>query len=119
MKTCTALIVGIFERFCFFDEVFLMARTSTEQLFIERPLYRRFLHNDHTLFPVTSVKTFLCNVIGFTIYHLSEAATGGVLLEKVFLEILQNSQENTSGKVSFLIKLQAEATASDLSRVFS
>ena len=41
------LIVGIFERFGCFDEVFLMAVVSTEQLFIERPLYRRFLHNDH------------------------------------------------------------------------
>ena len=46
-------------------------------------------------------KKVLCNVIGFTIFHLSEAATGGVLLEKVFLEILQNSQENAWSKVSF------------------
>ena len=30
-----------------------------------------------------------------------EAATGGVLYKKVFLEILQNSQENTCGRVSF------------------
>ena len=30
-------------------------------------------------------------------------------VKKVFLEILQNSQENTCAKVSFLIKLQAEA----------
>ena len=52
-------------------------------------------------------------------FHLSEAATGGVLLEEVFLEILQNLQENTCGKVSFSIKVQAEATASDLSCVFS
>ena len=37
LKTCTALIVGIFERICF-NETFLMARTSTEQLFIERPM---------------------------------------------------------------------------------
>ena len=29
-----------------------MALTSTEQLFIERPLYRRFLHNDHL--PISS-----------------------------------------------------------------
>ena len=29
------------------------------------------------------------------------------LREKVFLEILQNSQENTCARVSFLIKLQA------------
>ena len=37
-----------------------------------------------------------------------EGATGGVLKEKVFLQILQNLQENTCAKVSFLIKLQAE-----------
>ena len=35
-----------------------------------------------------------------------EAATRGVLLKKVFLEISQNSQENTCVKDSFLIKLQ-------------
>ena len=43
----TALIAALSERFCRFDEVFLMALTSAEQLFIEKPLYRRFLHNDH------------------------------------------------------------------------
>ena len=47
--------------------------------------------------------------------HLdTEAATEGVLYEKMFLEILQNSQENTCAKVSFLIKLQAGATSEDL-----
>ena len=35
-------------------------------------------------------KKVLCNVIGFTIFYLSEAVNGGVLLEKVLLEILQN-----------------------------
>ena len=39
---------------------------------------------------------------------VSEAATGGVLYKKVFLEISQNSQENTYARVSFLMKLQAE-----------
>ena len=34
--------------------------------------------------------------MGFTIVHFPEAATGGVLLEKVLLEILQNLQVNTS-----------------------
>ena len=38
---------------------------------------------------------------------MPEAASTGVLSEKVFLKILQNSQENTSARVSFLIKLQA------------
>ena len=35
---------------------------------------------------------------------ITEAATRGVLCEKVFLEISQNSQENTCARVSFLIK---------------
>ena len=39
--------------------------------------------------------------------QLIEAATRGVLYEKVFLEILQNSQENACARVSFWIKLQA------------
>ena len=118
LKPCTALFVDILERICCFNEVFLVALTFTEQLFIERPLQRRFLHN---FLPISSnlSKKILCKVIDFKIFHLSVAATGGVLLEKVFLDILQNLQENNCGKVSFLIKLQAEATASDISRVFS
>ena len=52
-----------------FNKAFLMELTSTEQLFIERPWYKCFLHNDN-LFPVTS-KKFLCNVIGFIIFHVS------------------------------------------------
>ena len=39
----------------------------------------------------------------------TEAATRRVLLEKVFLEISQNSQENTRARASFLVKLQASA----------
>ena len=35
-----------------------------------------------------------------------EAATGGVLQEKLFLEISQNSRANTYARVSILIKLQ-------------
>ena len=38
---------------------------------------------------------------------MTEAATGGVLYEKVLLEISQNPQENTCARVSFLIKFQA------------
>ena len=37
----------------------------------------------------------------------TETATKGVLYKKVFLEISQNSQENTCARVFFLIKLQA------------
>ena len=39
--------------------------------------------------------------------HQPEATTSGVLWKKVFLEMSQNSQENTCARVSFLIKLQA------------
>ena len=40
-------------------------------------------------------------------FLLIETATRRVLWKKVFLEISQNSQESTSARVSFLIKLQA------------
>ena len=39
---------------------------------------------------------------------MTEAATGGVL-KKLFLKLSQNSQKNTSVRVSCLIKFQAEA----------
>ena len=55
-----------------------------------------------TFLTVTCVKKIICIVIAFTIFHLSVAATGGVLLEKVYLETSQNSRKNTYGKVSFL-----------------
>ena len=41
-------------------------------------------------------------------WQSSEAVTGGVLEKKEFLEILQNSKENTCVRVSFLIKLQTK-----------
>ena len=47
------------------------------------------------------------NTMGFGQVLLSEAATEGILQKKIILKILQNSQENTFSKVSFLIKLQA------------
>ena len=42
--------------------------------------------------------------------EFTEAATGGVLWKKVFLEISQNSQENTCARASFLINLEASGT---------
>ena len=52
-----------------------------------------------------SIKSF--SALNITVN--TEAVTGGVLFEKVFLELSQNSQENTRARVSFLIKLQASA----------
>ena len=40
-------------------------------------------------------------------FNSSEAATGGALEEKMFLEISQNSQEKTCTRASILKKLQA------------
>ena len=51
-----------------------------------------------------------------------EAATQRCLQEKVFLEISQNSQENTCARVSFLIKLKAACNfikKENLAQVFS
>ena len=41
------------------------------------------------------------------LFITTEAPTRVVLWKKVFLEILQSSQENTCARVSFWIKLQA------------
>ena len=44
--------------------------------------------------------------VSFLLGIKTEAATGGVLLEKAFLKISQNSQKNTYARDSFLIKLR-------------
>ena len=48
-------------------------------------------------------KCFFANAL------ISEAVARSCSVKKAFLEISQNSQENTCARVSFLIKLQAEA----------
>ena len=51
-----------------------------------------------------------------------EAATGDILLKKVFLEISENSQENNCPRASILIKLQAASNfikIEALAQVFS
>ena len=56
-------------------------------------------------------------------YHFWEAVTRRCSVKKVFLEISQNSEENTSVRASFLIKLLAEACnfikKETVARVFS
>ena len=47
--------------------------------------------------------------MGLNHVNNEEAATGGALWEKVFLEISQNSQEHTCARVSFLLQLQAKS----------
>ena len=50
---------------------------------------------------------------------LSEAVTHRYTVKKVFLKFLQNSQDNTCVRVSFLIKLQAFVKKETLAQVFS
>ena len=40
----------------------------------------------------------------FYILPVAEAATGGILYKKVYLKIVQNLQENTCVRLSFLLK---------------
>ena len=50
---------------------------------------------------------------------MTEAVAQTCSVKKVFLEISQNSQENTCARVSFLIKLQALGKKETLAQVFS
>ena len=49
---------------------------------------------------------FLLNYLTDTLERAQEAATRNVTQEKLFLEILQNLQEKTCARASFLIRLQ-------------
>ena len=52
---------------------------------------------------------FAKNGISFSYkYDITEAVAQRCSVKKVFLEISQNSQENTCARVSFLIKLQPQ-----------
>ena len=50
--------------------------------------------------------------------QVSETDIGGVLQEKVSLEISHNSQENTYARASFLIKLQEHLRTPFLQNTF-
>ena len=55
----------------------------------------------------------------FQIEGIKEAVAQTCSVKKVFLEISQNSQENTCARVSFLIKLPAPPEKETLAQVFS
>ena len=66
---------------------------------------------------LSDISSFLCSKLCYVFYFLnhltqialffffSEAVSQRCSIKKLFLEILQNSQENTCAMVSFLIKL--------------
>ena len=51
-----------------------------------------------------SRKYLLCLLLVFKSLKSAEATTGGFCKRKLFLEILENSQENTCARKSFLLK---------------
>ena len=51
----------------------------------------------------------ICGKVFFKTKQDAEAAAQRCSVKKVFLNIEQNSQKNTCVRVSFLVKLQAEA----------
>ena len=64
----------------------------------------RNIHRKITV--LESLANFYLSILKNIYELLPEAATRGVLYKKVFLQISQNSQENTCARVSFLKKLQ-------------
>ena len=58
------------------------------------------------LFMWSLISSFSKLPIYILIFQLSESVVQRCSVKKVFLEISQNSQENTCARVSFLIKLQ-------------
>ena len=72
-------------------------------------------------YPISSnlCKKFLCNVISFRIFHLSEAATKRCSVRKVVLRNFAKFTGKHLWQSLFFNKVAQRATASDLSRVFS
>ena len=54
-------------------------------------------------YPISSnfCKKFICNIIGFTIFHLSEATTEGVLLETYSQKFRKIHRTTSVAKSSF------------------
>ena len=81
--------------------------TNTKMKVCQVPLGATKIFKKFSSFLKNTIHSLLTQSL--VILWLAEAATGGVLLGKMFLEISQNSQVNTCDRVSFLIQLQAWA----------
>ena len=90
-----------------------------DRLLISQKIHHRCFKSSKYVFEYWDMKRNTRNVL-----KVSKAATGDVLWKRVFLKISQNSQENTSARAYFLIKLQASGLQlylkkKTLARVFS
>ena len=85
----------------FFQKDFFARRNLPTKIMIW--LYDFIINIWFTYVPLKKLKKLPIVIIKWT----AEAVTQRCSIKKVFLEISQNSQENTCARVSFLIKLQA------------
>ena len=60
----------------------------------------------HTYWGIIKAYSDMFTTLNNSLILATDTATRGVLWKKLFLEISQNSQENTCARVSFLIQLQ-------------
>ena len=90
-----------------------MSIRSTEQLFLERPSYSCFLHNGIMItYPISNnfcLKTFLWDVISFTIFLLFRICVSSFIVLLLFLFfylIISFQQNNEIKKGKTLIELK-------------
>ena len=76
--------------------IFLKAQLGESSLEVIKVIY----------LPSSNVLRKISNRVLKSSFAMTEAVVWRCSAEKVFLEILQNLQENTCARVSFLIKLQ-------------
>ena len=83
-------------------------KLATFEWFHDLLFYKKllFICNCYSFHRLLFIDLSLLSVNSNLFMLFAEAGTGGVLQEKVFLEIWQNSQESTRAKVSFLIKFK-------------
>ena len=60
----------------------------------------------HTYWGIVKAYSDMFTTLNNSLILATDTATRGVLWKKLFLEISQNSQENTCARVSYLIKFQ-------------
>ena len=90
-----------FSVLCHNNKNYLVELTESLLMVIDRLKMKQTSH------PSLSVSLLLISDTIFSKWVTKEAVAKRYSVKKVFLEISQNSQENTCARVSFLIKLQA------------
>ena len=65
-------------------------------------VFQKLFSTDKQIFNISNKVT---SIVFMLLWSYTEAATGRVLWEKVFLETAQKSHENTCARVSILIKI--------------